>query len=123
MSATEAPGAEESRTRLLSDDELRELWAGRGASSREDAEPIDPMVHAYLRLLVLCGTRRGETGVMDWANIDLEDKVWSIPAEARKNRQPLKVPLSAAAVGVLKGLGPRTSGRVFPPNVRRTRGA
>jgi integrase len=120
VSATDRPTKQETkRSRVLTDDELRDLWRGRPEDapedSPEDSPTIPATIHAYAKLLLLCGTRRGETAAADWSDIDLDDdKVWHIPGEARKNGKPLDVPLSGAAVELLRALEPREQGRVFP---------
>lgn len=114
VSATEAPTKEKSRSRVLTDDELRELWLGRSEHTPKGAAPLPAPVHAYVKLLLLCGTRRGETAGADWRDVDLDAKVWHVPAEDRKNSKALDVPLSSGAVTVLESLEPCADGRVFP---------
>jgi integrase len=89
-----------SRDRVLSPDELRLVWSNAG--------PGD--YGAILRLLVLTGQRREEVGGMLWAEVNIENRLWSIGAERTKNGLPHDVPISTAAVATLKGL-PRRSER------------
>ena len=69
-----------------------------------------------LRLAPLVFVRPGELRKAEWAEIDLEACLWSIPAEKMKGGQPHLVPLSGQAMAVLRELEPLTgSGRyVFP---------
>ena len=65
---------------------------------------------------ILNAVRPGESRGATWAEIDLDAGVWSIPAERMKSGKPHKVPLSDAAVTVLRhamrfGNG---TGLVFP---------
>ena len=53
--------------------------------------------------------RRGEIAQLQWAWIDIEEGVISLPAIITKNKQGRQVPLSYEAVAVLKELK-RTSG-------------
>ena len=56
-----------------------------------------------------------EVGGMRWDEIDLANKLWTLPAERVKNGERHEVPLSDAAVDILKAL-PRiktTKGFVF----------
>ena len=75
-------------------------------------------VPAFMRMLRECGSdetnklafefqilnavRPGESRGATWAEIDLDAAVWSIPAERMKSGKPHKVPLSDAAVTVLR---------------------
>ena len=95
------PTAEKSRDRVLSDDELRRLWAATDAIGW----PSGPLV----RLLLLTGQRRDEVGRMRWREVDLDAALWTIPKERAKNGQAHAVPLSAPALAILRAL-PRIDG-------------
>ena len=60
--------------------------------------------------------RPGELRRAEWAEIDIEREVWSIPAEKMKMRWPHKVPLSRQVLAILEELHPLTehSPYVFP---------
>ena len=60
--------------------------------------------------------RPGELRRAEWAEIDFEREVWSIPAEKMKMRWPHKVPLSKQVLAILEELHPLTghSPYVFP---------
>jgi len=45
--------------------------------------------------------RPGELRNAEWAEIDLDERVWNIPAHKMKTKQPHLVPLSAQAVAIL----------------------
>ncbi len=90
------PAKEKPRDRILNDDEIRAVW---NAASGEKL----PMA-AYLKLLFLTMKREGETSSMRWRDIDWERKAWTLPAETTKSGEPDAVPLSPAAVWVLKEL-------------------
>lgn len=68
-----------------------------------------------LEFAILTACRSGEVRGATWAEIDLEAGEWIIPAERMKAGKPHSVPLSDAAVGMLKAL-PRMAGPnyVFP---------
>lgn len=55
-----------------------------------------------LRTVILTATRSGEARGATWREIDLEEGVWTIPAERMKMKRPHRVPLSPQAVAVLK---------------------
>lgn len=54
-----------------------------------------------LELLVLAASRSGEVRLAAWSEIDLNTKVWEIPAERMKMKRPHRVPLSSRAVTIL----------------------
>ena len=79
--------------------------------------PFGPIV----RLLLLTGARRGEVVGMRWDEVDLEKKLWSLPAARVKNKRAHALPLSSAAIDILKSL-PRIEnddGIVFPARIDR----
>lgn len=70
-----------------------------------------PIVRAALQLAPLLFQRPGELRAATWAEIDLEEALWTIPAERMKRGKdgkefgdPHLVPLSRQAVEILKGL-------------------
>jgi integrase len=64
-------------------------------------------------LMILTATRTGEVRFATWAEIDVEARLWVIPAERMKSTRPHRVPLSEPAVALLQAL-PRVGERVFP---------
>jgi integrase len=64
-----------------------------------------------LRFLILTGVRAQEAIGARWEEIDLEQKLWTIPAARMKMKEAHTVPLGAAAIACL---GSRGSGFVFP---------
>ena len=78
-----------------------------------------PETCAALELLALTFVRPGELRAAEWADFDLEAAVWSIPAHKMKMKRPHRVPLSAPALCVLKGLRDMTGGgKYLFPSVR-----
>jgi integrase len=67
--------------------------------------PAAPFVH----LLLLTGQRLREVAGMTWNEIGIDAALWTIPPERMKGDAAHEVPLSTAAVDILKGL-PRWSG-------------
>ena len=55
-----------------------------------------------LEFLILTATRAGEVLNADWAEFDLGARTWSIPAGRMKGGREHRVPLSDAAMAVLK---------------------
>lgn len=64
---------------------------------------------------VLTAARRVEFSPAKWGEIDFNNKVWSVPAERRKDGKPYphRVPLSEQAIGLLNSLE-RRSEFIFP---------
>jgi integrase len=79
-------------------------------------------VKSALRLLPLVFTRPGELRAAEWAEFDLDEGVWNIPAERMKLRLPHIVPLAPQAVEILRELHPLTGrGRYVFPGARSTK--
>ena len=55
-----------------------------------------------LEFLILTAARTGEVIGARWDEIDLDGKVWAVPADRMKGRKAHRVPLSAPAAAVLK---------------------
>ena len=92
----EPPASESSRDRILTDDELRLVW------NATDVEGWPFGV--ILKFMTLTGQREGEVAGMRWSEIDLEKKLWTLPGKRVKNDELHTVPLSDAAVDILKAL-------------------
>ncbi|WP_235988711.1 tyrosine-type recombinase/integrase [Pseudorhizobium endolithicum] len=70
-------------------------------SSLRDMEGISPRA---LEFAILTATRTGETVGARWPEIDMEGKMWVIPAERMKAGREHRVPLSDRAVEILRSL-------------------
>jgi integrase len=90
------PAPERSRDRILTDAELRYVWNAADG----DGWPFGPLV----KLLVLTGQRLSEVGGMRWNELNLEKKLWTLPAERVKNSERHEVPLSQTAIDVITAL-------------------
>lgn len=55
-----------------------------------------------LRFLILTAARSGEVRGAKWSEIDFENEVWTIPASRMKAKREHRVPLSSAALHVLR---------------------
>lgn len=87
------PTPEKSRERFLTDDEIKRVLR----ACRNEVYPFRQIVP----MLLATAQRRGELTEMRWSEIDLEEKVWVIPAERAKNGKEHHVPLSTFAIGLL----------------------
>ena len=77
---------------------------------------IEPQTRALIQFQLLTMARPGEASGAKWAEIDLDKRLWTIPAERMKAREAHVIPLSSQAVQLLETLHPVT-GRfkyVFP---------
>lgn len=68
-----------------------------------------------LEFAILTAARSGEVRKATWAEIDVDARLWSVPAERMKAKKPHTVPLSGDAIALLESL-PRFDGSpyVFP---------
>jgi integrase len=57
-----------------------------------------------LELCILTAARSGEILGMRWEEIDLDKKIWTVPAQRMKAGREHRVPLSARAVAILRQL-------------------
>lgn len=79
------------------------------------------LTHLALKFSALTFCRPGEIRRAEWEEIDWENKLWRIPAEKMKMRQPHLVPLAKQALDVLRELQ-KISGhtRYLFPSIRST---
>jgi integrase len=65
-----------------------------------------------LEFVILTAARTSEATGARWSEFDLEQKVWTVPAERMKARREHRVPLSSRALEILEKM-PRTGDFVF----------
>ncbi len=65
---------------------------------------MDGTAARALEFLILTAARSGEVRGMEWDEVDLVNKVWSVPAERMKAKREHRVPLSNIAIDILKAL-------------------
>ena len=97
----QSPVKEVARDRVLADDEVVAVWAA--------CEKLGYPMDAFVKMLLVTAQRRGEVATMQWADLDLDAKVWTLPAERVKSGRSHQVPLSSLAMDILNGL-PRFNG-------------
>ena len=79
----------------------------------------DPAVMAALRLTPHVFQRPGELRQMEWAELDFDKAVWTIPVAKMKMRAPHSVPLSRQALAILSDIRQLTgNGQYVFPSVR-----
>ncbi|HEX4197574.1 MAG TPA: site-specific integrase [Caulobacteraceae bacterium] len=100
---------EQSRARVLSDDELKALWglaektaeaARQGAGDRDALWASRPMAIG-VQLCLITAQRGGEVAGLRRGELDLEARTWLLPAERSKSKREHLVPLSDRAVQLL----------------------
>jgi integrase len=99
-------------------EEPRRRWAQEGELAELlkilDRDPDQEQANA-VRLILLTGSRKGETLSATWDQFDLERGTWTKPSHATKQRRTETVPLSASAIELLRRMkGPQASGWLFP---------
>jgi len=109
------PAKEESRSRALDDNELRDVWLA--------AESLGWPFGSVFQGLILTGQRRNELAGMTWDELDLGSLTWTIQPTHTKNNKEHVVPIAPllleiinkapqfVAVGLAPGDRPPTSGQ------------
>jgi len=100
------PASENSRDRVLTEDEIRAVWAAWEAET--------PLTAAVFKLRLLTAQRGAEVLAMRWDQI--ADGGWTIPALVAKNGMAHRVPLAFEVVKLLEKIRPLGNGSdwVFP---------
>jgi integrase len=83
-----------SRERVLEDTEVRAIWKACGADD----------FGAIVRLLLLTGQRRNEIADLRWSEVDFDAAMITLPPTRTKNKRLHVVPLSDAALAIIKEL-------------------
>ena len=89
--------------------DMPDVWAKLAAAGSSSA--------LCLRFLVLTAARSGEARGARWNEIDLEAKLWTVPAARMKAKAEHRVPLSDEAIAILEAVLPlqrKPDGLVFP---------
>jgi hypothetical protein len=90
---------EVARDRVLSLDELKRCWAL--ASSNVPAQSADQFRH-LIGLLSLTGCRREEIAGMSWNEVDIERRLFNLPAARSKTKVGRTIPLCDQAIRILE---------------------
>ena len=102
VASTNAPDAGvKPRERVLSDAEIKSLWA----ACRDDS------FGKIVRLLLLTGARRDEIGSLRWDEVDLDAGTAIIPGTRTKSHRTLTLPLAGTALDILRSV-PHIEGRI-----------
>jgi integrase len=85
-----------------------------------DLRAAETMSARALEFTILTAARTSEVIGAKWSEIDLDAKVWTVPAERMKSARPHRVPLSDRAFELLDAL-PRDGGAFLFPGARRAK--
>jgi integrase len=104
-------GAKNTRDRNLLAAEIRKVW-----DATSDGDGFSQEVAACIRVLIACGQRVQETLRIDGKEIDLEARLWKMPAHKTKGRKaPHTIPLPAVIIPTLQALiAKHGDGPLFP---------
>lgn len=80
----------------------------------KDLRRMESTSAAALEFLILTAARTSEVIGARGLEFDMEGKVWSVPAHRMKSRREHRVPLSPAAIAVLKRMPGSKDHYVFP---------
>ena len=94
------------RNRIVSDAELKELFKLLNNSKNQT-------LATATKLLFMLGVRKNELLKATWSEFDLNNAVWTLPAERSKNKKSIKIPLSQPVITLLKSLQNNQSKFVF----------
>jgi integrase len=99
---------EDRRERWLSSEELGRFFEALNSYQDQNAANA-------LRLLLLTGAREGEILKADWTQFDLKRGIWTKPSHHTKQKKMQHVPLSSAAIDLLRTMKKATgAGALFP---------
>jgi integrase len=101
------PGEERSRDRVLTRDELRELWPAlhQTEAKHADGKPkprLSQTLNDAFLVMLLTAQRCGEVCKMQWRDVDLVTGWWMLPGDVSKNHDPHRVPLTSMVLEILK---------------------
>ncbi len=116
-----APGKEHQRDRVLTKEEIKQIWNAIEADSKcadKKHKKIKMLSAGIMKLRLLTAQRGAEVMSMEWDELDMETAWWTIPGEKTKNGLSHRVPLSAPALTIIRKMrsvvGDGRSRFVFP---------
>ena len=87
---------EKARTRFLNDYEIVKFWK----ACEKESYPFGKL----FQLLLITGQRRLDVASMRWSQVDINKRVWMLPAHATKLDKTHLVPLSTIAIDLLNSM-------------------
>ena len=85
---------------------LSELLHAPRQFAKVEHQPALPLAAKALAFVILTGTRSGEVRCMSWGELDADASVWTILGRRMKGGKLHRVPISAAALAVLRSMMP-----------------
>ena len=104
-----SPAPKKKRDRVLDDGELTAVWN----AAAEMGYPYGNII----QLLIVTVQRRSEVAGLRWDMLDLNERVWRVPAEENKSGREYLVPLSDLTIDIIKKV-PRIDERLIFPAQR-----
>lgn len=89
------------RERVLKDVELKTIWRALQLPVEIEGAPISASVACSIRLTMVTLQRRAEVAGMRLSELDLEKRLWTLPAKRNKNNRAHVVPLSPLALEII----------------------
>jgi integrase len=105
---------ERAGTRVLTDPEIRDIWATLDKAERETIKDIPPCFWRLVRTLLLTAARRTEAARASWLEIeylrrdDFQGDVLTIPGARMKGKQDHAVPVTPRVLGLM-GQSPKSA--------------
>jgi len=95
MYGMDKPSKEKSRNRYLKDGEIKLLWS--------ELDKCKHNVRDIFKMILLTCQRPGEVMGMKWSEIDMDEGLWTLPAERTKTKlEDHLVPLSPQVIEILR---------------------
>ena len=110
-----------SRTKVAKVEHHAALPYGEIATFMSSLREREGVSARALELAILTATRTGEALKAQWSEIDLDAKLWVIPAERMKAGKEHRIPLSDAAIAVLEAMKPVRIGPFIFPSGRASK--
>ena len=101
------PTKETPRDRVLSSTEIAAFWHGLEKAS------MLPLTRLALKLMLVTAQRRDEVAHIRWLDINLEERLWTLPRELTKSDRAHEVPLPVLAIEILDSIPKFESDYVF----------
>lgn len=104
-----SPAPKQKRDRVLDDRELALVWN----TAKDMGYPYGDII----RLLIITVQRRSEVAGLRWDMLNLEERIWRVPADENKSGREYLVPLSDIALDIIEAI-PRLDERLIFPAQR-----
>jgi|SRR5690554_821387 len=80
---------------------IKDLKKRKGTAARA----LEFLILTAARTNEVIGDKRVDKPGITWQEVDLDNKVWTVPAERMKSGRVHRVPLSDTAISIIKGMG------------------